>query len=645
MGIKTRIAATAVTAVMALSVVPQAALATNLDWQYTDTWTENIRLGGLDRNQTATKIADQLAASQEGSSDTVILTVGRNFPDALAATPLADALDAPVLLNDGGTLNEHTSKWLLDNTPENIVIIGGEPIIPQSVIDQIKKVYVQAQINWAPASKFVPEFVRYAGDDRNETAYQVGARTVAEYYGNEYCESSGVKVTYSAAQIELARQLEWKDLYLADVEAKIAAYEAAKAEYEAAKANMDQALLDLRAAQAAYDQALADLEAITSQLEFVGNLGDLQEDVRTQGEDIALLSDALSATQSDYNLLMSIIDAAIRDGAESTEETSWADLESLYDTPWSEVETVLPALSADIAAVFDAFGGATVGQTRNNANTALANAQAALSSAQLAYAQAVKALTDALAADAANQALAAQIAAASQAVVDAKAALDDASDAYMDAITRYINASRAYAALVDDPTLTPGALADAKLEVQKALDAVVAAADNVPVFLGTGRVFADALTAGPVAADQCGVILLTEPTELPDATQKWLDNAGPRVVAAVGGPAATAAGDEATVSYVGADRFDTAKTINLRYLSDRDVLGIATGYDYPDALTGAAFVANHDGGLLLVNTEVPVPAATRAGVQGGNWDTTVVFGGEGAVSIEVAKAVNDIIAN
>ena len=176
----------------------------------------------------------------------------------------------------------------------------------------------------------------------------------------------------------------------------------------------------------------------------------------------------------------------------------------------------------------------------------------------------------------------------------------------------------------------------------KALDGVVAAADNVPVFLGTGRVFADSLTAGPAAADQCGVILLTENDKMSAPTIKWLQAAKPQVVAAVGGPARTAAASSATVSFVGKDRFETAKLVNLRYLSDRNVLGIATGYDYPDALTGAALVANADGGMLLVNV-TNVPYQTSLGIQGGDWTQPVIFGGTGAVSAEVSAEINGIL--
>lgn len=633
MGIKTRIAASAVTAVMALSAVPQIAAATNGDSQYANPHAKtNTRLGGLDRQQTATKIADAYNAERV---NTVILAVGRDFPDALASTPLSDQLNAPVLLNDGARLNAPTSKWLFDNKPTTIVVVGGAGVIPQSVLDDITAVYKQARAG------FEPTFVRYSGTDRNETAYQVSARTVAGYFEAGECTSTGVDVTYTDKQKATVGPLKAADAELAEVQQKLAAYAEAKAKYEAVKAAYDKAVDAEAAALKAYNDAIAALEAITQQLKEVPALEPLIADVEAKGQAIATASAEATRIQGLYNKLTAIETAAIQAGVENTEEHVW---ENLNETPWYFVKEQLPALAADIDAVVDEFGGTTVLETKNAANTARDNANAAVTAGQAEYAEAVNKLDKALENDAANAALKKQISDAAAKVVAAKEALEAAQKATEEAKEAYDEAAAAYAALVNDPAVVPGALARAQAKVQAALDAVVAAADNVPVFLGTGRVFADSLTAGPAAADQCGVILLTEDDKMSAPTIKWIQNAKPKVVAAVGGPARNAAGASATVKYVGKDRFETAKIVNLRYLSDRNVLGIATGYDFPDALTGAALVANTDGGLLLVRKD-EVPQQTVLGVHGGKWNQLLTFGGTGVVSPAVAKQVFDIMDN
>src|SRR5690606_11449465 len=78
-------------------------------------------------------------------------------------------------------------------------------------------------------------------------------------------------------------------------------------------------------------------------------------------------------------------------------------------------------------------------------------------------------------------------------------------------------------------------------------------AEDYPVFLATGANFADALAAGPAAANEGGVVLLTEGATLGAAAKLYVDNA--EDVIAIGGDAATAAGSAADDTYVGKDRY------------------------------------------------------------------------------------------
>ena len=66
----------------------------------------------------------------------------------------------------------------------------------------------------------------------------------------------------------------------------------------------------------------------------------------------------------------------------------------------------------------------------------------------------------------------------------------------------------------------------------------VAPAPGEPVFLATGTSFADALAAGPVAAAEGGVLLLTSPSSLPAATVQAITAIAPREIVIVGGTGA-----------------------------------------------------------------------------------------------------------
>ena len=156
--------------------------------------------------------------------------------------------------------------------------------------------------------------------------------------------------------------------------------------------------------------------------------------------------------------------------------------------------------------------------------------------------------------------------------------------------------------------------------------------------------FADALSAGPYAANVFGggngAVLLSNNTTLDPAVKAYL--AGATSIQAVGGPAATAVGTGANVQapIKGADRWDTAAQVAAKFTTPATA-GVAYGFKFPDALTGAAFLAVKNGPLVLTDTNsVPVPTTSGA-LQGlghalGTTGTIWVFGGQ-AVITETAR--------
>lgn len=91
------------------------------------------RIAGANRYETAEKIA-----AEYKNFDTVILASGKNFADALSATPLAHQLNAPILLSDGKTLTKG-SKEIIKKT-KKVVVVGGRASISQSLLEEIKNI-------------------------------------------------------------------------------------------------------------------------------------------------------------------------------------------------------------------------------------------------------------------------------------------------------------------------------------------------------------------------------------------------------------------------------------------------------------------------------------------------------------------------
>lgn len=98
------------------------------------------RIAGQDRYETSFFIASQV---NPGITNSVILASGKDFPDALAGTPLSKKLNAPILLVDdfiyGNSyenldyIKKHLSK---DGT---IYLLGGESSISSNVVNELEQ--------------------------------------------------------------------------------------------------------------------------------------------------------------------------------------------------------------------------------------------------------------------------------------------------------------------------------------------------------------------------------------------------------------------------------------------------------------------------------------------------------------------------
>ncbi|WP_194897703.1 cell wall-binding repeat-containing protein [Catenulispora pinisilvae] len=174
------------------------------------------------------------------------------------------------------------------------------------------------------------------------------------------------------------------------------------------------------------------------------------------------------------------------------------------------------------------------------------------------------------------------------------------------------------------------------------------------VVVATGGDFADALSAGPLAADEGNAILLSNGKTLDPATKAYIAAARVKNGAAdpafhlnaVGGQAvaATAYLGGQSHSLMGADRYQTAAAVAARFAADMPVtqFGVATGMQFADALTGGAYMANAGEPLLLTAPTVLAPADTSLFHTMQNQISAItLFGGP----VAIQKKVMDQIAH
>ncbi len=88
-----------------------------------------VRVYGSSRYETAVSIAEKAFSSAQ----TVILATGENFPDALAAAPLAGKEDAPILLTQSSSLPSSVLNEIKSLGANKVIIVGGTLAVSSSI--------------------------------------------------------------------------------------------------------------------------------------------------------------------------------------------------------------------------------------------------------------------------------------------------------------------------------------------------------------------------------------------------------------------------------------------------------------------------------------------------------------------------------
>lgn len=171
-----------------------------------------------------------------------------------------------------------------------------------------------------------------------------------------------------------------------------------------------------------------------------------------------------------------------------------------------------------------------------------------------------------------------------------------------------------------------------------------------PVFLTVGQDYPDALASAARAGAIGGPVLLTRSDSLPAETRAAIQRIKPSSVRIVGGKGAISSAVFTQVTQLttapvtrigGSDRYETARHVAGQFAPGRDVVYIATGTNYPDALAGAARAGYNHGPVLLVRPD-DVPSATVRAMEYLDPYRVVVLGGSNAISAAVATELKGL---
>jgi putative cell wall-binding protein len=167
--------------------------------------------------------------------------------------------------------------------------------------------------------------------------------------------------------------------------------------------------------------------------------------------------------------------------------------------------------------------------------------------------------------------------------------------------------------------------------------------ESVPVaYVASGENYPDALVGGAVAGRAGGPVLLTKKDELPQVIADELARLKPAKIVVLGGTAAVSEATKAKLNAIapttrvsGADRYASAANASKSTFAEQTrVVYVASGENFPDALSSGAAAAANRGPVLLVKKD-GIPAEIAAELRRLDPRKIVLVGGPAAVSDSV----------
>jgi putative cell wall-binding protein len=164
------------------------------------------------------------------------------------------------------------------------------------------------------------------------------------------------------------------------------------------------------------------------------------------------------------------------------------------------------------------------------------------------------------------------------------------------------------------------------------------------LYVANGFSFADALGAGPAAAQDDAPLMLVGQDSIPDAVRAQIERLAPDEIVMVGGPGALSENVRAQLETLaptvtrlsGIDRYDTSRQIiefGFDLTQSADTLVVATGDNFPDALSaGPAVATRFNSPVLLVPGTGSLSAADYSIIDQIDPGIIVIAGGTGVVS-------------
>lgn len=188
-----------------------------------------------------------------------------------------------------------------------------------------------------------------------------------------------------------------------------------------------------------------------------------------------------------------------------------------------------------------------------------------------------------------------------------------------------------------------------RLEGKNRYETAVKIADHIgevsEVIIATGDNFPDTLSIASYAAFKNIPILLTEKNKLPDSADKYIKYNNISKIYAVGGTKVISDSVFKNISNIerisGEDRYGTNIEILNKFSKEFDLKSvyIATGQNFPDALTGSILAASSKSPIILVDTKLSQYTVKYAKDNIDKIKSIYILGGEQVISDSIIKTL------
>ncbi|AAO35373.1 cell wall-binding repeat-containing protein [Clostridium tetani] len=173
--------------------------------------------------------------------------------------------------------------------------------------------------------------------------------------------------------------------------------------------------------------------------------------------------------------------------------------------------------------------------------------------------------------------------------------------------------------------------------------------ENTPVVIVNGLNFADALSVSAPASIKGYPVLLSANKALPEYAKNVIKTSKPSEVYIIGGEGVLNKNVENEIKKIqsstkitrlnGKDRYETSLKVN-EHFANRETVIMASGTNYPDALSGSALAGKLNASLLLVN-DGSLNKQIKF-IDKEKTDGVILLGGEGVLSKKVQNAIENI---